>query len=92
MIKENLKKEKATLIVIKEKIKNVYEIEKDLEDMGYYVWSQVVGKLQRGGKPTKKEIKMADKFALGAVKIIKNKERGEMVLADEKEKIQIVEY
>ena len=92
VIKENLKKEKATLIVIKEKIKNVYEIEKDLEDMGYYVWSQVVGKLQRGGKPTKKEIKMADKFALGAVKIIKNKERGEMVLADEKEKIQIVEY
>ena len=90
IIKENLKKEKATLIVIKEKIKNVYEIEKDLEDMGYYVWSQIVAKLQRGGKPTKKELQMADKFADSTIKVIKNDGYSKKILVDKNGKFQIL--
>lgn len=82
IVKENYRNDKGTLIVVKEKVENVFEIEKELREKGIDARSQIVGRLQRGGKPTKFEIEMADRFAKSALLLLKEKIAGKRILVD----------
>ncbi len=90
--KANAKKEKASLFVIKEKIVNICEIHNQLEARGVYSKSQIVGRLQRGGKPTTKELKMAEKFANTVIKLIKSNSSSKKILVDENDEIKICDF
>ena len=91
-IKKNLKEDKGTMILVKEKIKNIFEIKKALAEKGFAVKSQIVGRLQRGGKPTKKELQMADKFATMASKLIKSNCGGKKVLVDINQNVFVTDF
>lgn len=72
-IKSNRKLGKSTLIIIRENtilLKDM--ISKINDDLGdNIVKKQIVGYVQRGGKPTQTELKMANEFATVAAKAIK---------------------
>ena len=91
-IKKNLKEDKGTMILVKEKIKNIFEIKKALAEKGFAVKSHIVGRLQRGGKPTKKELQMADKFATMASKLVKSNCGGKKVLVDINQNVFVTDF
>ncbi len=87
-------KNESTCIVVRENIVSVEKIAKKLNEMlgQDMVKFQVVGRTQRGGKPTKQELEMAKKFAAETIKCAKSKVFGVRILADEKFKIVVKEF
>ena len=77
-IKKNRKKEHPSIIIIRENIVNAEELSLQLNQIigEKAVMHFVVGHLQRGGKPTSFELKMAKQFARSAIKAIKNQQSG----------------
>ncbi len=77
-IKKNRKKEHSSIIIIRENIVNAEELSQQLNQIigEKAVMHFVVGHLQRGGKPTSFELKMAKQFARSAIKAIKNQQSG----------------
>lgn len=84
VIEANLGKEKSTCIVMRENIVEAKKVERKLNTMlgKPIVRTHIVGRTQRGGKPTKKELEMASKFAKEIVFCIKKGVFGMRVLAD----------
>ena len=72
----------------------VEKIAKKLNDMigQDMVKFQVVGRTQRGGKPTTIELKMATRFATEVARCIKDKVFGVRVLANEQLGIIVKEF
>ena len=77
-IKKNRKKEHSSIIIIRENIVNAEELSLQLNQIigEKAVMHFVVGHLQRGGRPTSVELKMAKQFAHAAIKAIKNQQSG----------------
>ena len=81
-------------IVVRE---NMMDIEKMAEKLNQMIGepivkTQIVGRTQRGGKPTGKELSMADKYARETVRCIKDKVFGVRILADETHNIVVREF
>ena len=92
IISKNIKDEKGTSIILRENILPVEEFCEDLKvNKDYSVKNIVIGRLQRGGKPTKFELMMADKYAKGVLKAIKAKTFGKNILADSSYEIKILD-
>ena len=90
LISKNIKNEKGTSIVLRENIISVDELCENLKvSENYSVKNIVIGRLQRGGKPTKLELSMADKYAKTTVKAIKAGMFGKNILADEKLEVKL---
>ena len=89
IIKENEKKDKGTAIIVKEKIINIDELKSKLETYPTQIRVQTVGYLQRGGKPTKTELKKADQIANQTSKLIKAQNFGNSVAFEKLEKITV---
>ena len=81
-------------IIVRENIMNITEIASKLNEMlgMNIVKTQIVGRTQRGGKPTKEELSMAVKFAKETIRCIKTKVLGVRVLADKNKKIIVEEF
>lgn len=81
-IKDNLAENKSTTIILRENILNVNDFVKEvnakLKDK--CLKAQVVGYTQRGGKPTKKELSLAEVFAKKAIEGIKKSISSKKVL------------
>lgn len=78
-------KNQSACIIVRENIMPVEKIAKKLNQLlgENLVKFQVVGRTQRGGKPTKDELLMATKFADATTKSIKSKVFGVRILADQ---------
>lgn len=89
VILKNKINNKSTCIVLRENIISAAELAKRLNDLLGIdcVKFHVVGRTQRGGKPTKEELVMATKFAKETIKCLQEKVFGVRVLADEKMQI-----
>lgn len=87
-------KNQSAKIVVRENIMNINEIANKTNDLlGINLAKvHVVGRTQRGGRPTKAELQMADKFAKEAVFCIKKKVFNVRILANEKLNIFIDEF
>ncbi len=94
IISKNMKEEKGTKIIVKEKIIPLEEIVKKIKEKSsnFDVKTQVVGRLQRGGKPTEKEIKMTKKMAKEVIKLINKNDFGKKVLINEYEKAESFDF
>jgi len=84
----------STSIIVRENIKSIKEIAENINasigmDM---VLTHVVGRTQRGGKPTAEELDMASKFAKETIFCIKKGVLGVRVLVDENYKIYVDEF
>ena len=81
-------------IVVRENIMDIDKIAEKLNQMigEPIVKTQIVGRTQRGGKPTKEELAMADKFARETVRCIKDKVFGVRILTDEKHNVVVKEF
>lgn len=81
-------------IIVRENIANITEIASKLNEMlgMNIVKTQIVGRTQRGGFPTKQELSMATKFAKETIRCIKTKVFGVRVLADENLNIIVTEF
>lgn len=90
-VKENVNNGKGTCIVLKEKMRDRTYFVEALEERVEKgtVKYQVVGRTQRGGKPAKMDLVMADKFASAAAKEIKLGHKNKSILVDEKMNIKI---
>ena len=93
ILKKYIQNESACIIV-RENIMAVEKIAKKLNDMigQDMVKFQVVGRTQRGGKPTTIELKMATRFATEVARCIKDKVFGVRVLANEQLGIIVKEF
>ena len=89
--KENVKKEKGTLVLIKEKIRNINDIKMDLRKIGVPARAQIVGRLQRGGKPTKTELQQADKFAETTLSLIESGSGGKKIMVSSNGEMEILD-
>lgn len=87
-------KNESTCIVVRENIMPIDKIAKKLNvDLGQdIVKYHVVGRPQRGGTPTKKELCMATKFAKETIRCIRSKVYGVRILADENLDIVVKEF
>ena len=86
IIKANEKKEVGTAIIVRENILNIDELALKLGSKEK-VKCQVVGRLQRGGKPTKSELKRADAVARAVVSAIKLQNFNNMICYETFEKV-----
>lgn len=94
VILKNFIKSKSTCIVVRENIMDVQKIAKKLNDLLQMdvVKTQIVGRTQRGGAPTKQELRMASKYAKEAARCIKQKVFGVRLLADDNFEIAVKEF
>ena len=77
IITDRYNQRKGTTIVIRENILDIKEVIVNINKnlyIGDVIRSHIVGHVQRGGKPTQREIDMAEGFASLAVESIKNKQ------------------
>ena len=76
VINKNFKKEKATMIIIKEKIVDIKDLREEISDKvkPVVVRDFRVGYLQRGSAPTNRELRIAYMFAVSAIKAIELKQ------------------
>lgn len=88
ILAKNLKNESAC-IVVRENIMPVDEIAKKInEDLNLNIAKyHIVGRTQRGGKPTSEELLMAKRFADLTAKCIKENHFGVRILADENKNV-----
>lgn len=93
ILKKFIKSESACIIV-QENIERIDKIAQKLNEllMFDHMKYQIVGRTQRGGVPTKKELQMADKFAREVVRCIKQGVFGVRVLADKDMNIIVDEF
>lgn len=94
-IKHNIKLDKGTCIILKEKIVNLEEFKKKIAEKlkdDQLVRVQIIGYLQRGCNITLKEKKMADGFAKGIVNLIKSKSKSKRILIDKKGKFFVTDF
>ena len=87
LITENYKNHKATSIILRENIVKIDEFRKKLSKLSPNVEIKtiVIGYIQRGINPTKKEIKISKQFAHLAIKSIKNgRKSSAIVVKDDK--------
>ncbi|MBP3431653.1 MAG: 6-phosphofructokinase [Clostridia bacterium] len=84
LILKNYLQNRSTCIIARENIMDSVKIAKELnETIGIdLVKYQLVGRTQRGGKPTQEELTMASKFAKEANRCIRDKVYGVRILAD----------
>ena len=94
IIKERRKNFLGTSIVVRENIMPINEMAEKLNKnfKEEVVKTQVVGRLQRGGKPTSKELSFVDKFSEAVISLIKSKKFNKQVLMDEKNNIKILDF
>lgn len=94
LIKERKNNFLGTSIVVRENIMPIDEIAKRLNNhfKEEIVKTQVVGRLQRGGKPTTRELKLVDKFSSAVLNLIKKKEFNKQVLMDDDDTIKILNF
>ena len=94
IILKNKKAEKGTKIIVKEKILPVQDIADGIKNKNSNidVKCQIVGRLQRGGKPTKTELKFATIFAKETIKNIKNNQFGKKILINENKKAESFDF
>ncbi len=94
VILQNFVKNKSACIIVRENIQPIEKIAQKLNELlGFdHVKYQIVGRTQRGGKPTKEELEMASKFAKETAFCIKNGVFGVRVLADENMDIIVDEF
>ena len=87
-------KNQGACIIVRENICSVEKNAKKLNDMlgQDLVKYQVVGRTQRGGKPTKEELLMATKFAKETIKCIKTKVFGVRILANSDHDMIVKEF
>ena len=87
-------KSQSACIIVRENIMNIEKIAKKLNDSLEMdiVKTHIVGRTQRGGKPTKEELLMATKFAKETALCIKTKVFGVRILADENKEIVVKEF
>lgn len=85
---------KSTCIILRENIIPAPKLAQKLNEMlGFNcVKFHIVGRTQRGGKPTQEEILMAKKFAKKTIDCIKKQVYGVRILADEKMNIIIKQF
>lgn len=90
-IKKNRKKEHSSIIIIRENIVNAEDLTQQLNQIigEKAVMHFVVGHLQRGGRPTSVELKMAKQFAHATIKAIGKNQSGVAIeFVDGKMRIQ----
>ena len=94
IIKERRKNFLGTSVVVRENIMPINEMAEKLNKnfKEEVVKTQVVGRLQRGGKPTSKELSFVDKFSDAVISLIKSKKFNKQVLMDEKNSIKILDF
>ncbi len=94
IILQNYIRSQSTCIILRENIKKVDEIANKLNEiLGFEnVKYQIVGRTQRGGKPTRSELEMVDKFAKEVEFCINKKVFGVRVLADKNLNIFVDEF
>ena len=94
IVLQNYIKNKSTCIVVRENISPVEKMAKKLNEMlgQDMVKFQVVGRTQRGGKPTKQELDMAKRFAAETIDCVKSRVFGVRILADDKNNIVVKEF
>lgn len=94
VIVKNFIANKSTCIVVKENLMPASEIAQKLNEMlgMHLVKYQIVGRTQRGGKPTKQEIKLAKKYAKETKRCVKSKVFGVRILMSESGEIEISEF
>jgi len=85
---------KSACIVVRENIMPIEEIAAKLNELlGMdIVKTHIVGRTQRGGKPTKEELLMASRYAKETIRCIKAKVLGVRLLSDENMKILVKEF
>ena len=86
IIKKNEDADRGTAIIVKEKLIEIEELKEKLETKPFSVRYQIVGYLQRGGKPTKTELKNADIFAREVARNIKKQHFNVAVMFDDAQK------
>ncbi len=94
LVSENHQKDEGTCIIMRENIVDINKLADEMnKNLGQnIVKTQVVGRIQRGGTPTKEELDMAKKFAKQTAKCIKSHVYGKRVLADENYEIKVVDF
>lgn len=94
LIKERRNKFLGTSIIVRENIMPISEIAERLNNSfkEEVVKTQVVGRLQRGGKPTNKELSLVNKFSDAVISLIKSKNFNKQVLMDENYNIKILDF
>lgn len=94
IILQNHVQGKSACIIVRENILPLGEIASKLNELcgDGLVKEHIVGRTQRGGKPTEKELQMAKKYAQEVISCIKNKVFGVRVLCDAEENIFIDEF
>lgn len=94
VILKNYIKSKSSCIIVRENLMEIQEIADKLnESLGMnVVKTQIVGRTQRGGKPTAEELFMAKKFAKETIRCIKTKVFGVRILANEENDIVVKEF
>lgn len=87
-------KSQSACIIVRENIMDIEKIAKKLNDSieMNIVKTHIVGRTQRGGKPTKEELLMASKFAKETIRCIKTKVLGVRILADTNNQIVVKEF
>jgi 6-phosphofructokinase 1 len=90
-LKENrLAGRKHAIIVISEKITNVHELAKEIEEFtGYECRAQVLGYMQRGGTPTPEDRLLAARMGKYAVDLIRKNINGVVIGVDENQLVHI---
>ncbi len=84
----------SACIIVRENIMDVEKISKKINEMVgmEIVKTQIVGRTQRGGSPTREELLMSKKFAKESINCIKNKVFGVSILADENYKTVVKKF
>ena len=90
-LKENrLAGRKHAIIVFSEKITNVHELAKEIEEFtGYECRAQVLGYMQRGGTPTPEDRLLAARMGKYAVDLIRKNINGVVIGVDENQLVHI---
>lgn len=91
IIETNYNNELSSCIVLRENLTDAKELTDKLNDMlgKKIVRYHIVGRTQRGGKPTEEELTMATKYAKKTVECIKSKTFGVRLLADSNMNIEV---
>lgn len=84
----------SAIIVVRENLMLISQIAEKLNSILQInmVKTQIVGRTQRGGKPTKEELLMANNFAKETIRCIKSKIFGVRILADKNKKIIVKDF
>lgn len=94
VILKKLVRSDSACVVVRE---NIVEVEKIAEKLNLMlgadiVKTQVVGRTQRGGEPTARELKLAKCFAKETVRLIKTKVFGVRILMNDKDETIVKEF